>query len=537
VTELETEVLVVGGGPVGLTCAGLAAAMGVKLLLIERREAVSYYPKARALTARSLEIFRQLGVERQIHEAVPAARTQSYAMATSLTSPDLRLVPFGLGSLDPRPDTPCTGSFCTQDRLEPILEARLREEPAASTRFGSELVALEQDERGVTATAQRVADGTELRIRAQLVVGADGAASSCAAQAGIGMTKPVELDPALTVIFKARLSQLIDPLACVYLLLGDPATDVGGMVSGVSLARDPEEWSMVVTRLPAWGTQLTPGNDERWRALVRQVIGIGDLDVAISAVALWWRTATVAERLVSGRVVLAGDSAHLMPPAGGLGLNTGLQDAQNLAWRLAAVVNGSSLSLLDDYDRERRPEATRVVDAAVGNYNQGAQIDRIWNKPQLGLSLGTQYEAGSFIADAAAPAREYPYHDYAPSGRPGGRAPHFWLDEAAGLSVLDLFGRNFVLLVEWSDAPVGVTADRLQAEGAPIACCVLGERLTEDGLANWRRLYEVGPDGAVLVRPDGFIAWRSTAADAAGLHDSFWRILHNRAGFWARKGG
>jgi 2-polyprenyl-6-methoxyphenol hydroxylase-like FAD-dependent oxidoreductase len=235
----------------------------------------------------------------------------------------MHLVPFGLGSLDPRQDTPCAGSFCTQDRLEPIIEARLREEPSATVQFGTELIALEQDETGVMATARRLSDDTLFRIRTQILVGADGANSSCAAMAEIAMTRPVELDPALTVIFRAPLSHLIEPLACVYLLLGDPSTGIGGMVSGVSLARDPEEWSMVVTQIPEWGTELTPDNTERWRELVRSIIGIADLDVVISAIASWWRTATTADRLVNGRVVLAGDSAHLMPPAGGLGMNTG----------------------------------------------------------------------------------------------------------------------------------------------------------------------------------------------------------------------
>jgi len=527
---MKTEVLVVGGGPVGLTCATLVAAMGVRTLLIDCKQSVSYYPKARALTARTLEIFPQLGVEQAVHQAMPLERARNYAMGHGLRSPDLKIVPFGLGSLDPRPDTPCTGSFCTQDRLEPILEARLRREPTATVLFGTELVSLEQDDDCVRVSARRLADGEELLIEAKLVVGADGPQGSCAKLAGIGMTRPVELDPALTVIFKAPLSHLIDPLACVYLLLGQAGSPYGGMVSGVSLARDPEEWSMVMTRLPEWGTELTPENARLWQEAVRKTIGIDDLDVAISAVALWWRTATVAQRLTSGRVALAGDSAHLMPPAGGLGMNTGLQDAQNLAWRLAAIVNGSSLALLDDYDRERRPEITRAVDAAVRNYEQGAQVANIWNQPQVGLSLGAEYETGSFIAKAPPATREYPYHDYLPSGRPGARAPHFWLDEAAGRSVLDEFGQEFTLLCESNDAPVLHAVRRLRSSGVPIHACVLDDTAR----AAWRELYGIEAGGAVLVRPDGVIAWHSSDEEGDGLEQGLWQIVHNEAGTWAR---
>jgi putative polyketide hydroxylase len=540
--ELETEVLVVGGGPVGLTCAALVAGMGVRTLLIERRTSVSYYPKARALTARTLEVFRQLGVERAVHEAMPAERTRNYAMGPGLGSSALTLTPFGLGSLDPRPDTPCTGSFCPQDHLEPILEARLRREPSAAVRFGHELISLAQDGEGVIAEVRNLADGARRRARARLLVGADGARGLVASQIGVTMSQPVELDPALTVIFKAPLAQRVDPLASVYLLLYDPKSGSGGMVSGVSLARDPEEWSMVSVQTPEWGDELTPQTAPRWRELVRQVIGVPDLPVEVTAVARWWRTATVAERLAQGRVALAGDSAHLMPPAGGLGLNTGVQDAHNLAWRLAAIVGGAAPDLLDDYDRERRPEIARSVEAAVANYHKGGDMDAIWNKPQLGLSLGVQYEAGSFASDEPPPARTYPYHDYAPSGRPGGRALHLWLDEAAGRSILDLFGRDFVLLVERESDPAGLSAARLKAAGAPVAVAPLAQQMTAERLARWRELYGVGEGGAVLVRPDGIVAWRTRDPEASGLEEAFWRIVRNpgrrwRRATWAGEGG
>jgi len=535
VIEIETDVLIVGGGPVGLTCGALTAMQGAKTLVIDRKAGTSYYPKARALTARSLEILRQLGIEQAVYEAMPAERTRHYAIAPTLVSPEMRLIPFGLGSLDPRPDTPCTGSFCPQDYLEPILETRLRQEPAAQLRFSTELVQLEQDNDGVTAIARDLIDGSRMTIRAKLSVGADGAGSDCAKLAGIAMTRPVELDPALTVIFRAKLAHLVNPLASVFVLLGDPLTGFAGMMSGVSLARDEDEWSLICTQLPDWGTELSEANAAEWRNAVRTIIGIPDLDVEISAVAKWYRTATWAEKLVKGRMVLAGDSAHLMPPAAGLGLNTGLQDAQNLAWRLAAIANGSGLGLLEDYDRERLPEIVRTVEAAVENYEQGANIDRIWNVPQVGLSLGTQYQRGSFADDPEPPPeRSWPYHDYEPRGRPGGRAPHFWLDEGLGRSVLDLFGREFVLLTEEKNDAAAEAVTKLREAGAPLCHHDLSIDLDESSLIQWRKIYGLEPDHTVLVRPDGFVCWRGSGRDADALLESFWRIMHNASHRWER---
>lgn len=512
---LETDVLIVGAGPVGTTCAILAAAMGVRTLLIEKRAGVSAQPKARALTVRSLEIFRQIGLADAVHRTMPPGRNRFYAIAPSIASDRLRRVPFGLGTFDARQDTPEIGSFCPQDYLEPILAERLAREPLAELRRETELVAFEQTASGITAIAQGRTEPIE--IRAMALVGSDGANGPVAGLAGIQAPESQGLDPAVSVLFRAPLSHLIDPLDSVYLLLGDPATPDCGMMSGAALARDGEEWSMVMTRLPGWEAQLTPETEPLWRDAVRRVLGLPDLAVEITGVSQWRRAASTAQRFAAGRVALAGDAAHLMPPAGGLGLNTGLQDAHNLAWRLAALVYGGSPTLFEDYDGERRPEAARSVDAAVRNYRQGADIDAIWNTPQVGLSLGVDYSVGG--GD-----RAYPYHDYAPSARPGRRAPHFWLDESHQHSVLGLFGREWAVLSAgvWPGEAVG----RLRAAGAPVMHHILP--------GPWRKLYGLEEEGAVLVRPDGIVAWR-TEPGAMDLESAFWQVTHNPARRWGRK--
>src|SRR5262249_6601948 len=162
-------------------------------------------------------------------------------------------------------------------------------------------------------------------------------------------------------------------------------------------------------------------------------------------------------------------------------------------------VNGGGLALFEEYDRERRSEVARSVDAAVQNYHQGANLDAIWNRPQVGLSLGLRYREGSFVAEPDAPAPSvYPHHDYVASAAPGGRAPHFWLDEVAGRSVLDLFGRDFVLLVANKKSALRDAAARMRARGAPLACHA-------PDAAGWRELYGLGGEGGALVRPDGIV--------------------------------
>lgn len=524
--DVETDVLIVGGGPVGLACAILAASMGVRLHLVERRRSVSHYPKARALTARSLEIFRQMGIEQEIHAAMPPARTRHYALAAGLAAPEIRLVPFGLGSLDPRDDTPCIGSFCPQDRLEPVLAARLEREPTAQVWFGAELLDYAQDAKGVVARVVREG-GEEVRIAAGALVAADGAQGRCASLAGLGASDRMMLDPAVTVIFRAPLAERIAPLDCVYLLLGEAGSGLGGMVSGQPLARDSQEWSVVMTRVADWGGTLTEANAPLWEDAIRRLTGLADLDVSISAVAEWRREARILDRMAAGRVALAGDCAHLMPPAGGLGLNTGLQDAHALAWRLAAIAGGSEVSLLEDYERERLPEVRRSVDAAVQNYRQGADIDAIWNHPQVGLSLGVRYAEGGIVAEPDAPQPSaYPHRDYTPSASPGGRAPHFWLDDKQERSALDLFGREFVVLLADDAKGLRDTVAHLKAAGAPIACYVPHA----DG---WRELYGLD-SGGVLIRPDGIVAWRSRDDDGAGLEEAFWQIVRNPRRQWEK---
>jgi putative polyketide hydroxylase len=255
---------------------------------------------------------------------------------------------------------------------------------------------------------------------------------------------------------------------------------------------------------------------ERCVELVRLAAGLPDLAVRVRSVLPWAMAAQTAERFRAGSVFLAGDAAHLIPPVGGYGMNTGIQDAHNLAWKLAGAVAGwAGPSLLDTYEAERQPVARLVTEQALLNIRQPGRPEQY---ATLGLALGVSYDSAAVVPDGTpVPEIANPVTDYVPAARPGSRAPHAWLQRnGERVSAIDLFDTAFTLLAgksgqPWRDA----AATALRDLGVPVAACTVGrggDLGDEDG--TWAQLYGIGPDGAVLVRPDGHVAWRSAAASA-----------------------
>jgi len=521
---MKTDVLIVGGGPVGMTCSALLAQMGVENIVIDRKDAVSYYPKARAINARSMEIFRQLGLEEAISTAMPSDRTRNFAIGRRLVPSELEFFPFGLGSLSANPLTPVLGSFCTQDRLEPILFDHLGSRSCAELMFGNELIAFTQHETGVSAMVHPSGGGkADFEIEAQYIVGADGSRRTCAELANIAIVEQGEACPMLTIIFKAPLAEIMAPLKSVFVVLGDRSIPLTGALAGVPLARDENEWSLLCQCDPDLGIDLSRYKPEITAQLVRKIIGLPDLPIAVTTTAIWWKTAAVAESFVANRLALIGDCAHLMPPAAGLGMNAGLLDAHNLAWRLAALTRGAGPSLLDGFDRERRTEVGVVLDAAMQNDLKSNQVTNLWDRPQWGVVLGAQYHDGDVAADGSPGyPRAYPYYDYEPTGRPGERAPHMWLDAAQTSSILDLYGTDFVLLAE-SEQALAEFDPLPDLRAARVVRYALEAIAGRDGARRWRHLYGVEPGGGVLVRPDGVVGWRGMRP--AGPRDALLSIL------------
>ncbi|MEZ4454205.1 MAG: FAD-dependent monooxygenase [Nannocystaceae bacterium] len=495
------EVLVVGGSLVGLSSALFLATRGVSTLLVEPHLGSHPHPRAVGYTARTMELFRAVGVVDRIPEA-PASfrlrrcRVESLAGAwhdETPWTPEAAARPSDPG-LEPSPHR---GAAIAQDRLEPLLrgEARAR---GAELRLGAELLRFTQDADGVTAQV-RDPDGRAVEVRARFMIAADGGQSGVREALGIARRGRGFIRTVRSVLFEAPLDAY--------------------------LARGVSQFEITQPGLAAF---LTTYGDGRWvlmflddverpdDALVDAIfmaIGRRDLPVRVLATGRWELTALVAERFAEGRVFLAGDAAHTLPPTrGGFGANTGIHDAYDLAWKLEAVLRGrSGPALLDTYDAERRPVAwTRLLQTfARPDYAREARgiADGVALLDDVALELGQLYRsnavlgAGPELPEAARPDQW--------RGPPGARAPHRWVDRAgARISTLDLFGAGWVLVADgdrWRDA----AASAGQALGIDLDVVRLGVDVRGDDLA---AAFGLEAGGASLVRPDGVVAWRTIAA-------------------------
>lgn len=516
----EVPVLVAGGGLVGLSTAMFLADHGVAALVVERLRGGSPLPRAAHFHLRTLELFRQAG----IGEEVTAESERDFLPEGAIIAMD-RLAGRKIADIIPSLNegveevSPCRRLFITQPRLEPILRRRAE---AAGARIveGAEVVDVTQDGDGVTATiAPADGAGPTRSVRARYLVGADGAHSRVRERLGIALRGRGVFSNSITIYFTADLAPQIggQPLSVIYVnhpLFGgffrmDRACQSGFLV--VNTVHDRPD-----------GDAAADTSAERLVQLVRAGVGVDDLPVRIDGVARWRATAEAAERFDQGRVFLVGDAAHLMPPNGGFGGNTGIHDAHNLAWKLAAVLHGAAgPALLASYDAERRPVADFTVEQAYSRY-----VTR--TAPHLGtddidpvahdfeVELGYRYRSAATIGSPA----DGPVHGdpRTTNGDPGTRAPHLWLErDGRPLSTIDLPGPAFVVLAgpegdPWIGAARAARAalPGLDVEGVRVGP---GSEVTDpDGRFTER--FGIGPAGASLVRPDGFVAWRSPGLPA-----------------------
>lgn len=491
-SDTEIPVLIVGGGPVGLTARALLGRWGVRSLLVEKYRELSPFPRSRLVNVRSMEIFRQLGIAERLAAVAFAPEYARVRFRDTLGAEDFASAPMA-GVHAPVPESPAIGAVTSQDRLEPILLG------AADTRvrFGAELVDLAEEADHVVASL--VDQGTECRVRARYVIAADGANSTVRERLGIGALGPGAVGSFTTVVFNADLRFENEPGGAYFTTHGSftPIYPEGG-------------W--------AWfGPTPAEPQHADWRELVTRALGPGiELPVEVLRVQHWVMNAFVAARFAAGRVLLAGDAVHAIPPIGGLGMNVGLADVHNLCWKLAGVLHGwAGPGLLDSYHAERHPVAQQTLQLAVANSQLLMRVQRQrveqpdapaevpWTSryfAQLGLVLGAAYESGAVLPDgSAAPLAADPVTEYLPTARPGHRLPHQWLSE--GRSTLDTLGEWFTLLTTdldgWRGRAGGATPLRVT-------------ELTAEQAAQ----YELGPSGAVLVRPDGYVAARWPGAPA-----------------------
>ncbi|MFJ9005159.1 FAD-dependent oxidoreductase [Streptomyces canus] len=521
-TTHRVPVLIVGGSLVGLSTSLFLGRLGVRHTLVERHAGTSIHPRGRGNNVRTMELFRTAGVEAGIRDAAATLAGNHGILQTPTLVGDagewlFREIDPGGGLARFSPSSWC---LCSQNDLEPVLlehATRL----GGDLRYATELLSFESGPSGVTAVVKSRETGEHTTFLADYLVAADGPRSPVREQLGIGQSGPGDLFSNVSITFRSRhLAEVVGERRFIVCYLTDPAAD------GALLPVDNREnWVFHAPWHPERGETLAEFTDERCVEHIRRAIGVADLDVEITGRAPWHAAQRVARSYRAGRVFLAGDSAHEMSPTGAFGSNTGIQDAHNLAWKLAAVLGGwAGESLLDTYDAERRPvaEATsaRAAARSVEHSHPGFAPSPGaggGGGPQRGIlnvALGYRYPQGAVVG--ADPATPVVPERLDLSGEPGSRAPHMTVrHRGERISTLDLYETSFVLLSA-ADDPSGwhEAAVRLSEEtSVPLTSYRVGDgsgaELTPEGDTDWSAAHGTTPEGAVLVRPDGFVAWRS----------------------------
>jgi 2-polyprenyl-6-methoxyphenol hydroxylase-like FAD-dependent oxidoreductase len=513
------DVLVIGGSLVGMTTGLLLAHQGIRTIVAEHHRGTAIHPRAAQISQRTMEILRSVGIEQIVREKSGEQFVQDGAIMAVDTLAGRELAHF-VANLNEgiRDVSPTERVFISQSLLEPLLRASA-EQFGADLRFATAMVSFDQDDAGVTAVLRHRDTGAEETIRAKYMVAADGAHSSIRNRLGIAVGGRGVFSRSVTIYFRGDVTRLLRGrnLSVIYVnnstlrgffriekpfdrgflainALGDPANPITDVATGLT--------------------------EDRARELVHVALGTDDVTITIDNVMPWNAAAEVAERFRDRRVFLAGDSAHVMPPNGGFGGNTGIQDAHNLAWKLAMVLKGEAApTLLDTYETERLPVGEFTVEQAYARYvtRTAPYLGTAGMQPLAGdldVELGYVYDS-SAICGAVGPPHENPRES---RGRPGTRAPHHWLArEGTPVSTLDLVGHRFTLLAArdaqaWCDA-ARTTASRLQI---PLHL----HRIGVDGLVDpdhgFEAAFGLDSDGAVLVRPDGFVGWRASGAPSDG---------------------
>ncbi len=489
-------------------------------MLVERHSGTSTHPRGRGNNVRTMEIFRSAGLEQNIREAASVLSGNDGVLQVDTLAGDerrwiIRDISAGMNMSRISSSNWC---LCSQNDLEPVLLSRARHQ-GGDIRFGAEMLSFTQNRDGVQAQVMHRDTGETYTVDAEFLVAADGPRSPVRKRLGISQSGPGELFRNVSVTFRSKmLKDYVGEKKFVVCYVTDPLGE------GALLPVDNEErWVIHVPWFPDSGESLDDFSDDRCAAHIRAAAGVPDIDVEITGKAPWRASNRIADSYGQGRVFLAGDSAHEMPPTGAFGSNTGIQDAHNLAWKLAAVLRGwAGMPLLDTYQQERRPVAvttsTRACLQAVEEQHPGYSPAAGRNNDPADLNtVALCYRYASNAVVGASAERPVVPDTFELGGEPGSRAPHMWvMREGVKISTLDLYERHFVVLAGprgqvWRNAAEKASENL----GIPVEAYLVGNGrdrdLVPESDADWAKLHGAAEDGAVLVRPDGYVAWRAHA--------------------------
>ncbi|WP_116443070.1 FAD-dependent oxidoreductase [Bacillus wiedmannii] len=516
----DVPVLIVGGGLSGLASALFLAKHNINYLLLERHQSTAIHPKAGGITFRTMELFRELGLEQRIRLAGKALENcrgriavHTIAEVNKEELAQMRANQYGndeklLRKIEEI--SPSKQTACYQITLEEMMLQETRT-LGGELSFYHELVSYEQNEHGVIATIRNRETEEESIIHCDYVIAADGAKSKIREQLGICTEGRGTIGGYyMNIYFEADLSEFIQGDAFGFSMVLHPE------VLGALIPVDNErKWIYHVSYDPLKGERPEDFTIERCKQIIQTAIGNTKVESKIVSVLPWEASESTATKFQDNRIFLVGDSAHIMPPTGGFGSNTGIQDAHNLAWKLAAVIKGkANPKLLETYHKERYPVAKLTTEYASSLLFRAASREEgsLNNMDGLAVTVGYHYCSEAIVDDSATPHR---MDIVELNGRPGTRAPHFFgMYEGEKVSILDLFGNNFVLLTEvenssWVEAvfdvsfKLGIIIKMYRVGGS-------GDFIAQENV--FRELYGIENGGAVLIRPDGFIGWRSEKA-------------------------
>ncbi|MEG9862735.1 MAG: FAD-dependent monooxygenase [Parvularculales bacterium] len=563
-SEIETDVLVIGTGPAGSACAALLATYGINVMVVNQYRWLANTPRAHITNQRTMEVLRDLGHEVEA-EAYLRATDQDLmgenVFCESLAGEEIgRMKSWGKHPLSRAGHQLASPSFMNdlpQTFMEPILFSTACKR-GAQGRMSTEYLSHEQDKDGVTTSLRDRISGREFQVRSRYLVGADGGNSLVAEHIDTPIEGRMGVGGSMNILFKADLSRYVAHRPSVLYWVMQPGADVGGIGMGlVRMIRPWNEWLIV------WGYDINEPEPEVTPALAtsvaRQLVGDPELEIDLISANTWTVNDAYATHMQKDRVFIMGDAAHRHPPSNGLGSNTSIQDAYNLAWKLSAVIKGQAgEKLLDSYSQERAPIAKQIVTRAnqsIGEFGPifealgmdgGTDIEKIkasmdvrcnpgpegekqraalrdaiaFKKYEFdahGVDMNQRYKSGAIVTGGQMePGFELDAElHYQPTTWPGARLPHVWVfdrDTGAQVSTLDLCGQGLFTVITgiggeaWCKA-ADALADPL---GLPIRSHVIGPRQKYiDHIGDWSSASEISDTGCLLVRPDQHVAWRT----------------------------